>query len=129
MAATSSRASSSTASGASRQRYREGQEDQLGALGLVVNAIILWNTIYIDAALYQLRAEGFDVRDGDVASSSTPATAATASASGAPGFSREPAGQGAARCGTAPSPQAERRGHTGPPPRSSFMLMVVGLPP
>jgi TnpA family transposase len=26
-----------------RQRYREGQEDQLGALGLVVNAVILWN--------------------------------------------------------------------------------------
>ncbi len=25
-----------------RQRYREGQEDQLGALGLVVNIIILW---------------------------------------------------------------------------------------
>jgi len=50
-----------------RQHYREGQEDQLGALGLVVNAIILWNTIYMDAALDQLRAEGFDVRDEDVA--------------------------------------------------------------
>lgn len=25
-----------------RQRYREGQEDQLGALGLVVNVLILW---------------------------------------------------------------------------------------
>jgi len=50
-----------------RQRYREGQEDQLGALGLVVNAIILWNTIYMDAALAQLRAEGFNVRDEDVA--------------------------------------------------------------
>ena len=50
-----------------RQRYREGQEDQLGALGLVVNAIILWNTIYMDAALDQLRREGFDVRDEDMA--------------------------------------------------------------
>jgi len=48
-----------------RQRYREGQEDQLGALGLVVNAVILWNTIYMDAALSELRAEGFDVRDED----------------------------------------------------------------
>jgi hypothetical protein len=28
-----------------RQRYREGQEDQLGALGLVVNMIVFWNTI------------------------------------------------------------------------------------
>ena len=50
-----------------RQRYREGQEDQLGALGLVVNTIVLWNTIYMDAALAQLRAEGFPVRDEDVA--------------------------------------------------------------
>jgi hypothetical protein len=50
-----------------RQRYREGQEDQLGALGLVVNVIVLWNTIYMDAALTQLRAGGFDVRDEDVA--------------------------------------------------------------
>ncbi len=50
-----------------RQRYREGQEDQLGALGLVVNVIVLWNTIYMDAALKQLRAECFDVREEDVA--------------------------------------------------------------
>lgn len=50
-----------------RQRYREGQEDQLGALGLVVNLIVLWNTLYMDAALTQLQAEGFPVRDEDVA--------------------------------------------------------------
>ena len=50
-----------------RQRYREGQDDQFGALGLVVNVILLWNTIYMDAALAQLRAEGFEVRDEDVA--------------------------------------------------------------
>jgi len=50
-----------------RQRYREGQEDQLGALGLVVNVIVLWNTLYMDAALDQLRAEDYQVRDEDVA--------------------------------------------------------------
>ena len=50
-----------------RQRYREGQEDQLSALGLVVNIIVLWNTLYMDAALNRLRAEGHDVRDEDVA--------------------------------------------------------------
>lgn len=50
-----------------RQRYREGQDDQLSALGLVVNVIVLWNTIYMDAALNQLRAEGYDVRDEDLA--------------------------------------------------------------
>jgi TnpA family transposase len=50
-----------------RQRYREGQEDQLRALGLVVNIIVLWNTIYMDAALNQLRAEGHEVLDEDIA--------------------------------------------------------------
>jgi TnpA family transposase len=50
-----------------RQRYHEGQEDQLGALGLVVNAIVLWNTLYMEAALQQLREEGAEVRDEDVA--------------------------------------------------------------
>lgn len=50
-----------------RQRYREGQEDQLGALGMVVNIIVLWNTIYIDAALQQLREEGYQVEAADVA--------------------------------------------------------------
>jgi TnpA family transposase len=50
-----------------RQRYREGQEDQLGALGLVVNAMVLWNTMYMEAALQQLRDEGMEVRDEDVA--------------------------------------------------------------
>jgi TnpA family transposase len=42
-----------------RQHYREGQEDQLGALGLVLNMIALWNTIYMEAALNQLREEGY----------------------------------------------------------------------
>jgi len=50
-----------------RQRYREGQEDQLGALGLVVNMIVLWNTLYMQAAIDQLRAEGYPVLDEDIA--------------------------------------------------------------
>jgi hypothetical protein len=43
------------------------QEDQLGALGLVVNLAVLWNTIYMDAALNQLIAEGYQARPEDVA--------------------------------------------------------------
>ena len=50
-----------------RQCYREGQEDQLGVLGLVVNIIVLWNTIYLDAALTQLRKESYPLREEDVA--------------------------------------------------------------
>lgn len=49
-----------------RQRYREGQEDQLGALGLVVNTIVLWNTRYMDAALRHLRERGEEVLPQDV---------------------------------------------------------------
>jgi len=47
------------------QRYREGQEDQLGALGLVLNILVHWNTIYMDAALDQLKGDGFQVNDED----------------------------------------------------------------
>src|SRR4051794_40462301 len=41
--------------------------DQFGALGLVLNAVVLWNTRYTDAAVSALRAEGHPVRDEDVA--------------------------------------------------------------
>jgi TnpA family transposase len=49
-----------------RQPYREGQEDQLGALGLVLNAIVLWNTRYLGLALDRLRADGALLRPEDV---------------------------------------------------------------
>ncbi|MGW2540334.1 transposase, partial [Kitasatospora sp. NPDC001574] len=49
------------------QHYQEGMEDQIGALGLVLNALVLFNTRYMDAALTRLRAEGFEVREQDVA--------------------------------------------------------------
>jgi TnpA family transposase len=49
-----------------RQAYREGQEDQLAALGLVLNAVVLWNTRYLDAIVEQLRESGQSVRDEDV---------------------------------------------------------------
>jgi len=50
-----------------RQRYHEGQEDQLGALGLVVNVLVLWSTMYMDLALSTMRAQGLDVKQEDVA--------------------------------------------------------------
>lgn len=33
---------------------------------MVQNVIVLWNTIYMDAALAKLRQEGYPVRDEDV---------------------------------------------------------------
>jgi len=50
-----------------RQRYREGQVDHLGALGIMVNLVVLWNTIYMDAPFDRLRAEGHEVLPADVA--------------------------------------------------------------
>ena len=49
------------------QKYRHGMEDQLTAMGIVVNLITLWNTLYMQRALSQLEAEGLDVLDEDVA--------------------------------------------------------------
>jgi hypothetical protein len=49
------------------QHYYKGMEDQLGALGLVLNCVVLWSTVYMDAALRRLRALGHQVLDEDVA--------------------------------------------------------------
>lgn len=49
------------------QRYHEGMEDQLGALGLILNCVVLWNTRYVNAALDALRAQGYPVLQEDVA--------------------------------------------------------------
>ncbi|MBF5060173.1 Transposase for transposon Tn3 [Candidatus Neptunochlamydia vexilliferae] len=50
-----------------RKRYREGQEDQLGALGLVINAAVLWNTIYMEEALKHLRNGHMEIQEEDEA--------------------------------------------------------------
>jgi hypothetical protein len=50
-----------------RQKYREGQEDQLGAMGLVVNVIVLWNTCYMDAAVSKLQMAGTELKPEDLA--------------------------------------------------------------
>jgi len=50
-----------------RQPYREGQEEQLGALGLIVNTIVVYNTIYTQRALDHIAATtGSEPRDEDI---------------------------------------------------------------
>jgi hypothetical protein len=50
-----------------RQPYREGQEEQLGALGLIVNTIVLYNTIYTERALDHIAATtGVAHREDDI---------------------------------------------------------------
>ena len=50
-----------------RQPYREGQEDQLAALGFALNVLVLWNTQYMDDAVNYLRAGGREINDEHLA--------------------------------------------------------------
>lgn len=45
------------------QPYHHGQENQLGALALVLNMVVLWNTVYLDAIVTQLRRQSHPARD------------------------------------------------------------------
>ena len=49
-----------------RQRYREGQEDQLSALGFILNAIVLWNTIYMNEAVQHLHQQAKPIALADM---------------------------------------------------------------
>lgn len=49
------------------QRYREGMKDQLGALGLVVNAVVLWNTRCLQQALQEHQATEGAPEPADIA--------------------------------------------------------------
>ena len=49
-----------------RQPYHQGQEEQLTALGLVVNCIALYNTIYTQRALDHLHETRHTLRDEDI---------------------------------------------------------------
>ncbi|GGY18152.1 hypothetical protein GCM10010358_81810 [Streptomyces minutiscleroticus] len=53
--------------GTIHQAYRDGMEDQFGALGLVLNAIVLRTTKYIDATVARLKAAGREFREEDIA--------------------------------------------------------------
>jgi hypothetical protein len=49
-----------------RQPYRDGQEDQLGALGFALNALVVWNAQYLDDAIAELRATDHQITDEDL---------------------------------------------------------------
>ena len=57
---------------ASYQPYREGQDDQLGALGFALNALVVWNAQYMADAIAHLRATGHEIADEDLARLSPP---------------------------------------------------------
>ena len=46
------------------RRLRQGQ---LGTLGLALNAVVHWNAIYMQEAIRQVRSDGMDVSNDDIA--------------------------------------------------------------
>ena len=50
-----------------RKHYQVGQENQLDSLGIMVNVIVLWQTVYTQAALEHLAANGYPLDPADVA--------------------------------------------------------------
>ncbi|MEU7768686.1 Tn3 family transposase [Nocardia sp. NPDC049190] len=47
--------------------YLDGMENQLSALGLILNCVVLWNSVYSDRALTALREQDYPVREEDAA--------------------------------------------------------------
>ncbi|MFE0187969.1 Tn3 family transposase [Streptomyces sp. NPDC058989] len=45
--------------------YQPGMENNLGPLGLVLNAVVLFNTIWIQKIVEKLRAQGWDIPDSE----------------------------------------------------------------
>ncbi|MGI8468431.1 MAG: Tn3 family transposase [Pyrinomonadaceae bacterium] len=49
-----------------RKRNHEDQLNQAACLNLVANAVAVWNTVYIQAVLEQLKSEGHEISEDDV---------------------------------------------------------------
>ncbi len=69
-------------------------EDQLGALGLALNSVVLFNSLYIDTAVKQLAADGFPVTDELLTASphSSTTTSPSSAATPSPGLPRRVCG-------------------------------------
>ena len=48
------------------QQHEEGQGNQAACLNLLTNAVIVWNTVYMQAALDALRHEGYPIQEEDL---------------------------------------------------------------
>lgn len=48
-----------------RQRYQEGLENQASCLTVVTNAVVIWNTVYLQAALDYIERQGYRVTKED----------------------------------------------------------------
>lgn len=46
--------------------HLEEQESHVGCLNLIVNAVVIWNTVYMNAVIAQLKHEGLEIKDEDL---------------------------------------------------------------
>ena len=53
--------------GVIRRKSEEAQTNQAMGLNLVTNAVVVWNTVYMQAVLDHLRTEGLSVAEDDLA--------------------------------------------------------------
>jgi TnpA family transposase len=53
--------------GVIRRKQYEAQTNQAMCLNVVTNAVVIWNTVYMQAVLDQLRTEGYRVQEEDLA--------------------------------------------------------------
>jgi TnpA family transposase len=49
-----------------RRRHEDEQLNQANCLNLVTNAVVVWNTVYMEAVIKQLRSEGMEVMEEDI---------------------------------------------------------------
>ena len=49
-----------------RRKQEEGMSHQAACLNLITNAVIVWNTVYMNAAIEQLKAEGYPIDEADI---------------------------------------------------------------
>ncbi|MGA5131110.1 Tn3 family transposase [Streptomyces olivoreticuli] len=82
-----------------RHAYREGMEDQLGALGMALNAVVWWNILYVDAAVKQLEAGGLAILP-EIRSRFSPLVHEHINSAAAPPSSARTATEPCARCAT-----------------------------
>ncbi len=50
-----------------RRKQEEAQTNQAMCLNLITNAVVVWNTVYMQAVLDQFRSAGYPMQEDDLA--------------------------------------------------------------
>ncbi len=50
-----------------RRKQQEEQQHQAACLNMLTNAVVVWTTVYVQEAIDQMRSNGIEVNDEDIA--------------------------------------------------------------